>query len=193
MPSSAGTVAAASDQATILGIPADSITAVGTAIMAIATIALAVFALRQLSALIEQLKLAREADAKADLRLIESNTIRVCERIYSDPVISVVTQRIWVASKNGTDYRTAAIDGHDLITMLNYFDSIAIGIKQGVFSAAIVKDHMASAFIKIVDVLQPAVVPRLLPDWTGYEAITELRDSWRPKSAVSYRHTDSRP
>jgi hypothetical protein len=85
---------APAEAATIFGVPADSITAVGTAILAVATIALAVFALKQLSALIEQLKLAREADARADSRLIESNTLRACERYYSDPVISEATRRI---------------------------------------------------------------------------------------------------
>jgi hypothetical protein len=177
---------APTEAATIFGVPADSITAVGTAILAVATIALAVFALKQLSALIEQLKLAREADARADSRLIESNTLRACERYYSDPVISEATRRIWVASNNGTDYTKAAIDSHDLIITLNYLDGIAVGIKQHVYSAPIVKDHMQSTYIKIIDVIRPAVVPRIIPDWIGYEAITELRNSWLPVAAIAY-------
>jgi len=177
---------APTEAATIFGVPADSITAVGTAVMAVATIALGVFALRQLSALIDQLKLAREADARADSRLIESNTLRACERYYSDPVINEATRRIWAASNNGTDYTKAAIDSHDLIITLNYLDGIAVGIKQHVYSAPIVKDHMQSTFIKIIDVIRPAVVPRIIPDWIGYEAITELRSSWLPVATVSY-------
>jgi len=74
--------------------------------------------------------LAREADARADSRLIESNTLRACERYYSDPVISEATRRIWVASNNGTDYTNAAIDSHDRIITLNCLDGIAVSIRQ---------------------------------------------------------------
>jgi hypothetical protein len=182
-----------SDAATILGVPADSITAVGTAATATATIVLAFFALKQLYALVDQLKLAREADARADMRLIESSTLRACERYYSDPVISAATQRIWQASKNGTDYAAAAIDSHDIIITLNYLDGIAVGIKQDVYSAAIVRDHMESTYVKIVDVIRPAIVPRILPDWVGYEAISELRQSWLPPAAVKYKHHPTQP
>ena len=57
---------------TVFGYSAEALTAVGTAILALETLALAGAAIWQLSALIEQLRLAREADAKADRRLIET-------------------------------------------------------------------------------------------------------------------------
>jgi hypothetical protein len=124
----------------------------------------------------------------ADSRLIESNRLRACERYYSDAVISEATRRIWVASNNGTDYIDATIDSHDLIITLNYLDGIAVGIKQHVYSAPIVKDHMQSTYIKIIDVIKPDVVPRIIPDWVGYEAISELRASWLPVAATAYTH-----
>ena len=173
---------------TLLGASPDLVTAVATAVMAVATIGLAIVATRQLSALIEQLKLAREADERADRRLIETNTLRVCEFIYRDPVVYTASQRIWAASDDGTEYGNADIASHDLIVVLNYLDGIAIGIKQRVYSAEIVKDHMESTFVKIIDVIRPAVVPRILPDWKGYEAITELRNGWLMVAAPAYSH-----
>ena len=173
---------------TVFGYSAEALTAVGTAILALETLALAGAAIWQLSALIEQLRLAREADAKADRRLIETNTLRVCERYYGDPVIAAATARIWAASQGGVDYGAAAISSHDLITVLNYLDGIAVGIKQHVYSPEIVKDHMESTFVKIIDVIRPAVVPRVLPDWKGYEAISELRNGWLTVAVTSYSH-----
>jgi hypothetical protein len=45
---------------------------------------------------------------------------------------------------------------------------------------------MQSTYIKIIDVMRPAVVPRIIPDWIGYEAITELRNSWLPVTVIAY-------
>ena len=170
---------------TIFGHAAEVITADGTVALAVATFALAGAAIWQLSALIEQLRLAREADAKADRRLIETNTLRVCERYYGDPVINAATERVWKASKNGTEYATADIASHDLIVILNHLDGIAVGIKQHVYSliAEIVKDHMESTFIKIIDVIQPAVVPRIIPDWK------RLRSDQRTSQQLARRRT----
>jgi hypothetical protein len=52
---------------------------------------------------------------------------------------------------------------------------------------------MESTYVKIVDVIRPAIVPRILPDWVGYEAITELRHSWQPPAAVKYKHHTTQP
>jgi hypothetical protein len=143
---------------TILGVSADLITAIATSVLAIATIFLVYAAWKQLPllskqllAVSEQVRLSVEADAHSRQRYLETNTLRVCERYVSDVVVYGAAQRIWKASNGGADYTRPEIDKHDVITALNYLDGIAVGVKQGVFSSAIVKDHMESTFNKVVE------------------------------------------
>ena len=159
----------------------------------------------QLTALSEQVRLAQVADATArehdkatteqerkrneaaERRYIEGNTLAACARYTGDIVVHGAAKRVWQSSDGGTDYRTGQIDIHDLITTLNYLDSIATGVKQGVFSAGIVQDHMGSTFEKVVDVIIPHA---LNGDFTGYEASKWLRESWRAAVNVTYADRD---
>ena len=150
--------------------------------MAIATIGLAFVAARQLPLLTEQLRLAREAEQRAAIRNVETNTIRACERYTSDVVIYEATKRIWNSSKGGTVYSFPEVNEHDLITVLNYLDGIAVGVKQGVFSKAIVQDHLGATYIKIADL----VIPNTFKNFTDYEAIEQLRNSWKVPKPTSY-------
>jgi len=183
----------------VLGFPAESVTAVATLILALVTAALVIATIllflvargqlpllsAQLQALAKQVTLAREADAASQRRYIEANTLQACARYTGDPVIHEATQSIWRASNSGTDYRgnLDKLDMHDLITALNYLDGIAVGVKQGVYSGAIIKDHMMTTYVKVVDVIIPEAMGG---DFSDYEAILELRNSWRSPIPVSY-------
>ena len=187
------------DFATVLGFPAESVTAFGTLLFAIVTLALAIatvflllVALKQLPilssqlhALTDQVELTRRADEETAKRHIETNTLQACSRYTGDPVVHEAAKRVWHAANGGKDYRNnPKIDEHDLITTLNYLEGIALGVKMGVYSGAMVKDIMDTTFIKVVD----RIVPEALGDFEGYTAIAELRNSWKPPpAATSYK------
>lgn len=177
----------------VLGFPAESVTAVATLLLVGATAALAVvtfllfwIAQRQLPLLTNQIKLAREAESAADDRQIETNTLQACARYTGDPVVHAATQRIWRASEEGREYRKNRdkIDQHDLITVLNYLDTIAVGIKQGVYSEPMVKANMSNTFEKVVDRVIPEAVDG---GFAGYENIRSLWDKWRPEPPLIRR------
>lgn len=192
----------------MLGFPAESVTAAGTLLLGLATVALAVptiflaiAAWRQLPLLRDQLRVlgdevqqSREASAAEASReeasrrdsqrqYIETNTLRACEQYFSNPVIHSATQRLWLQSSQGQNYRSQEISKHDLFTVLNYLDGIAIGVHQGVFSEAIVRDYLPNTIVKAVDVIMRDA---LNGDRSGYEMLVKLREGWRQKE-TTYR------
>jgi hypothetical protein len=174
---------------TVFGYPTDSVTAVCTLILAVGTIFLAAAtaglvyaAFKQIPLLTAQIKLARESEEKLQARQIEINTITACAKYDTDPVIHEVNSRLWKQSNGGKDYSSDNIDRLDLIIMLNYLDGIAIGVKQGVLSNAITKDHLGAIYIKVVDIIIPAV----FGNFDDYEAIEELRRSWKSPKPPAY-------
>lgn len=183
----------------VLGFPAESVTAVATLILALVTAALVIATIllfivargqlpllsAQLKVLADQVELGRKADAESQRRYHETSTLQACARYTGDPVVHAAAQSIWNASNGGKDYKgnLDKLNKHDLITTLNYLDSIAVGVKQGVYSENIIKDHMKNTYEKVVDVIIPEA---LEGDFTDYEAILELRNRWRSSIPVSY-------
>lgn len=99
-------------------------------------------------------------------------------------MIHAGTQRIWEAAEQGVNYaNNPKISRHDCVTVFSYMNGIAIGVEEGISSAHIVQDHMPNTIIKVVGVIMPAV----LANAGGYEALIRRRDSWKAKG-VSYRH-----
>ncbi len=59
-------------------------------------------------------------------------TLRACERYTFDPLLHECTARIFAVSK-GKNYKSLGKKHHhDILTVLNYFDALALGIRQGV-------------------------------------------------------------
>jgi hypothetical protein len=173
----------------VFGYPADDVTAVSTLVLAIGTVLLAaataglVFAaFKQLPLLTAQIKMARESE-------IEINTITACGKYDTDPVLYEIHRRIWENSDKGTKYSRETIDQHDAIVMLNYLDGIAIGVKQGVLSNAITKDHLGAVYIKAVDI----IIPALFGNFEGYEAIEEMRSGWKTPTPTAYTAQPLKP
>jgi hypothetical protein len=184
----------------VMGLPAESITAAGTMLLALATVALAIptiflaiAAWKQLPLLRSQLKALgqqitdaqaaatqqAEAQRKAreaeEWRYIEANTLRACEKYFSNLVIHAATRKVFAGTYNGTKYDKATFKfQHELITVLNYLNGIGTGVEEGIFSGEIVKDHMPNTITKVVDVIIPALVDR--PG--DFQALINLRNNW---------------
>lgn len=178
---------------------AEEITAVATVVLAVATlgmavptIVIAVAAWKQLPliagqvrALADQIKLSREAERNAERRQREWETVRACERYDVDPVLEAISSRLWDASDGGTNYAKEGVNQRDLICLLNYFDSLAIGIVQGLYIDAIVKDHLGLVIPKCVE----QFILAGLVDSDGYENLMQVYENWRPAPPppVAYR------
>lgn len=104
-------------------------------------------------------------------RLLETETLRNCFLFDVDPVIAAACRRIWDASNGGTIYCRDRVSQHDVIVMCNFLDGLAIGVAEGNFDENIVRSHHKQMIEKAVDTIMPA----MLDDSIGYEALLALR------------------
>jgi hypothetical protein len=162
-------------------------------VTAIATAALAFVAWRQIplvaeqvKALAQQIKAAREMDAANAERTRVWNTTEACRQIDSDPIFEAASKRIWDASECGTKYEKGKVDERDLIIVLNYLETVAIGVSQGLYVESIVKDHLEPAIKKTCEKI---IYPQLVSPG-DYEKLVELHERWHPpakKKPTSFR------
>jgi hypothetical protein len=170
---------------------ADVVIALSSCVTALVTCALAAAAFiqlpliaGQLRALSKQIELTREADRAAERRLRERDTMSICQRYDFDPIIDAATQRIWVASEGGTDYRRPEVERRDLACLLNYFDGVCIGIDQGLYIEEIVKDHLSEMFKHAVEFL----IGSGKVDKGNFLYLLKYYDKWFPATnKVAYR------
>lgn len=194
---------------TIFGFPADVVTAAGTlglamatVVLALPTIFLAIAAWKQLpllrdqlASLVAQLDATQQADRaesdrqhisreEANWRQIEAQTLQACERYFTNSVVYAATRAVYAASKNGQIYDKDAMKHveHDLLTVLNYLNALAVGVDEGIYSGDIIKDHLPNTIMKVVDVL----IPKLVDQPAKWQPLLNLRDNWKT-SNPSYR------
>lgn len=148
------------------------IIAFATIATVIATIATALAAWRQLS----QVKAARWQKIWA--------TVAAVERYDTDPVIDAYCQRLWDASDDGTNYKKPEINKRDIIGLLNFFNGIATGCKQGVYVESIVKDNLQLPIKKAVEkFIRGGII-----DEEGYGPLLELYEDWfKKKTEVGFK------
>lgn len=119
-------------------------------------------------------------------------TLESVRRFESDPEVREAVRHIWIKSEQGTNY---ALLGNDdrfhIITLLNYFDGIASGLKQGVLDEQVAKDYLQGFIHKIVKGLLrgesgpnwKAGTPIIEPE--GYENLMALQARWGMEDAQS--------
>ena len=179
----------------------EMITAIATVFLALGTVALAVFtgylanaAWKQLpllngqiTALSTQIRDSRAATAetakehKEDKALaikkqLEADTLHVCTLYDYDPTLHACCQRIWSCSDSGKVYDLSSVSKHDIITVANYLDGIAIGVLQRLYSAKIAKDHIGLTMQKFANI----VLIQTFGNTQGYESLKRVVDDWYP-------------
>ncbi len=108
-------------------------------------------------------------------------TIRACNVYDIDPVLNEATARIFALSK-GTDYSFATLEPviHSVLTLMNYFSAMAIGIDQGIYVESIVMDNLKENIERAVDVF-------ITPEYAKYirradlELLVRLRERWQTR------------
>jgi hypothetical protein len=132
---------------------AESVSATTSVLLLVTSVVLAVVAVWQLPMIAKQIKAQSEQLRVQGERERKWATVRECARYTSDPIIYEATARIWKATEGGKNYgKHDTIDKHDIITVLNYLEGIAVGVTQGLLVEAIVKDHFDVAISKIIKV-----------------------------------------
>lgn len=106
----------------------DQWTAIGTISLAATTVLLYLTAMWQL------FMIRKEAQ--------KNRTLDICNRYDNDPIFDAATETLDKAKKNGDLAANPAKYRKAVITILNYLDSIAIGIEQGLYITSLAKDHL---------------------------------------------------
>lgn len=163
----------------------DWITAVSAAVSAIASVVLFIVAFVQLRGLKDQIQQSSDQERRR-------NTLEAVERVEHDPSLVEAYKVIWEKSGNGTDYSKTAECKYHIITILNYFEGIAIGIAQHVYMEQMARDY-------IEDVAKKAVEVWLIADPTDsrkppakmfgdkeYTEVRKLYARWFPAPSPTY-------
>jgi hypothetical protein len=138
--------------ATALCYPADSIAAIAAVVTTILTFLIVLTAWYQLSS--------------ADLNQRKWATLQACDRYDSDPEISKAA-RIFYRLANPRDdywwYLPEAIGELEVegVTLLNYFDSISIGVLGELYIGRMVYDHLYNIMQNRIEFVLSGSVPQL--------------------------------
>ena len=116
-----------------------AIGAVATIALALATIAVAWVAGYQISA-------ARAEAAAARDEAKRQRTLEVVSRYDHDPVLDRALRRMARARDSGRLFTDARTYRTDVIAVMNYFEAIAIGLKQDIYILEMVRDYMEPVF-----------------------------------------------
>ena len=163
---------------------AELITALAGAVVAYAAWIQLPMISKQVKALAEQIELSRVAEANAERRMREWETLKACQLYDFDPTLDAATQRIWIASEHGKNYLRPEIDVRDMICILNYLDGLATCIEQKLYIEEVIKDHLSPIFKHaVVNFLD---TKRVSPD--GLEKLQDIYKRWfRPSLSTNYK------
>lgn len=167
----------------MFGFSPDSVTAAATVGLVAATVALVLATVILARVALDQFRDNRRS-------LIETNTLRACEKYFSDPTILACARKLYDNSGGGRHYDRAnlGIYQFELQNLLNYLESIALGVRRGIFDEALVQDHMRNTIEKTVDRVIPAHVSAE-DAARGSPHLLWLRARWNapPQTALWFR------
>jgi hypothetical protein len=144
----------------------DQWTAIGTICLAITT------ALLYFSAMWQLFLIKKEAK--------KNRTLDICNRYDNDPVFDAATETLASGKSSGGLAANPTHYKKPIVTILNYLDSVAIGIEQGLYINDLAKDHLN-------EILQSHVIEYLLDvnvsracgyDVGHFKRLKKLSESW---------------
>lgn len=144
---------------------------------AMMTVIIAVVGLRQLKKITEQTKAANDQKKKWA-------SIAACERYDSDPILDEATKVIWNKRQSPTDYSNVKEYEREVIILLNYLDSLAIGVEQKLYFETIIRDHMEPIINHAVEkflLVDPCIFNK-----KDLQALVDLYNRWHSRS-ILYR------
>jgi hypothetical protein len=143
-----------------LGLGAHGWTAAGTLILAGVTLLLGVIALEQLKAVRDEAK--------------SNRTLAAVDRYDFDPILDACLKGLRTARENGTPF----VRG-DVVMVLNYLESIAIGINQGIYDEELAGEHMRYILVRTYERYLGEKAPAIADlDPKNYIPLTDLYTKW---------------
>lgn len=106
--------------------------ALGTVATAVITVALAITAYWQISA------------ARQEARI--NRTLIACDRYDLDPVLERITRSLVEARQSGELAKDPYAHRFNLFTVLNYLESLALGIERGLYDESLVETYLKPIF-----------------------------------------------
>lgn len=108
-------------------------------------------------------------------------TLAACNRYESDPIIERCVRTLRLAQANGDFTRNPDHYQHDVVMILNFLDSIAIGIQQDLYDEKLARDHTESIVLYYQDLyLDPSTAKQLdIKPERDYQRLCELGNGWR--------------
>lgn len=73
----------------------------------------------------------------------KSRTLTTCEKYDLDPILDASLRNLAAGNLSGDFAKAPRKYKTDVTTILNYLDSVAIGIEQGLYIDALAKDHLS--------------------------------------------------
>jgi hypothetical protein len=180
------------------------VTAIGTAIAALAAVASALIsailtgiAYFQLRDIRKQIELAAKQNKSSADQERRRNTLIAIQRFENDPLLKQAMKNLWVATDNGKDY-TQLDEEHrfDVITILNYFEGIACGILQEVYIEEMARDYLHGPVGKAVKAF---IIGESGDGWKSdkgvfppahFESLMKVYATWFPGKSPGYRAKD---
>jgi hypothetical protein len=151
----------------------DVATALASLATAVATCGIIVTAIQQIRGL-------REENRKWE-------TVKACTAYTKDPILFQCAKEVRARSK-GSDYTRATMMPvmQELRAILNYLDSLAVGVAQGVYIEQIVRDNLQLVIEKAVDNF---CIEDFKQEFNleGFSHLLAMRARWKPDAAVQYR------
>jgi hypothetical protein len=118
-----------------------------------------------------------------------NRTLAVCDRYDNDPILDQISRRLSVAHDDGSLSADPSKYRIDLYSIFNYFESIAIGVRRGLYDESIVRDHLELIINAHVDdlitsgIIGRAKVPMVAGADKYFFNLSALHQKWRSSPA----------
>jgi hypothetical protein len=115
------------------------------------------------------------------------STVRACTSYTTDPILFECARKIRDASK-GKDYSITNIQPvmQEVRAVLNYLDSLAVGVAQKIYSEAIIRDNLEFVIVSAVDNFCTDSYKEELK-LEGFEHLIAMRNRWKPKEQIHFK------
>jgi hypothetical protein len=156
-------------------------------------VALTVTAWLQLRGLRNQIKAANDQTTEARHEAKIERTLAACSRYESDVVIERCVRTLRGVYDAGTYPQQAVGLKHELVMVLNYLDSIAIGFEQQLYLEDMAKDHIAPIVRMYYEqyMQDRANLKAVGIDPNNYSSLYQIAEKWG-KSVPGFRADDNR-
>jgi hypothetical protein len=157
-----------------------AITGIGTVALTLATVGLAAVAWYQIAA-------ARTEAISARAEAKRTRTLEVVSRYDHDPVLDRALRRMARARDSRQLFDNTRLYRTDIVAIMNYFESIAIGLQQDIYIAEMVRDYMESIVRSHIDEIEKEkIFDKIGSDPDDFEHICALNKRWK-KSQMHFK------